>query len=306
MGVNQARNAYLNEIMRYVCEGQDIILVSADLAAPSLDQFRRNYPQRYVSVGIAEQNLISVACGIAMTGKIVIAYAANPFTITRAYDQIRNAVSMMNIPISIVGVGSGFNLPEFGATHYTTEDIGLMRLCPNINIINISDIVMARKAAEYSIYSKKPLYIRLDRLTNDSIYNIENINFDKGFERIHNGSGTLIAATGVMSFELYQRCREKKDLIKPKVLDVFSFPFDQKKFVSEAEGVNKIITLEECSYNGGLGSAIIECINDYGVPITVERYGIDFKDGFPEDFGSRKYFTDRYKLNIDDVLQMCY
>ena len=125
MGAHEVRNVYLTRIIEEIKKGEDLYIVSADLAAPCMDEFRESCPRRYVSVGIAEQNLIAVASGLALSGKKVVAYAANPFTVTRAFDQIRNCVSMMNLPIVIAGLGAGFSVTECGATHFVLDCEGV-------------------------------------------------------------------------------------------------------------------------------------------------------------------------------------
>ena len=132
-----SRDVYLTNIVRRIEDGENIYFVSADLAAPVLDDFRKSYPENYVPVGIAEQNLIAIASGIALAGEKVIAYTSNPFLVFRAYDQIRNSIALMDLPITLVGVGAGFSIAEYGATHFSLEDINLLRCCGNFTIFNI-------------------------------------------------------------------------------------------------------------------------------------------------------------------------
>ena len=167
MGYNGARNIFLESVIKKVESGEDIIIVSCDLGAPIFDDFKIKYPNRFISVGIAEQNLISVSGGITLEGKKVIAYGANPFVVTRAYDQIRNLISMMKIPLCIVGVGTGLSIAEYGATHYITEDLALIRMCPNIDAYSVSDALLAKWLGENFTDFERPCYIRFDKLTTE-------------------------------------------------------------------------------------------------------------------------------------------
>lgn len=164
------RELFFSEIHRRVSEGEDIVLVTSDLAAPSLDQFRKEFPERYISVGVAEQNLIATASGLAIGGKKVVAWGLNPFVTSRAYDQIRNTASLMNIPIVFAGLHTGLSSAISGPTHVVLTDISLMRTCPNIVTYNVSDLGLAASVFEEALKFEHPCYIRIDK---DVAYSLE-------------------------------------------------------------------------------------------------------------------------------------
>jgi transketolase len=302
MGFHGARDAYLEQICEVVKQGEDIILVSADLAAPCLDAFRRNYPQRYLSVGIAEQNLIAVACGLAMAGKKVIAYAANPFPILRAFDQIRNAVALMNLPVTIVGVGAGFSIPEYGATHFTIEDINIIRTCPNIKLINISDQIMAREIAEQIVTNVSPCYLRFDKTVSDAIDMNEKIDFKKGFRVLSTGNDFAVITSGSMTKKMMDFLQQKnREDFNVKLIDLFAVPVCEAKLIEAVSAVKAIVTIEELVLPGGIGSLLLEILADAGVMIPVKRLGINLKDGYAKEFGSTNYFLKKYGLDEDSI-----
>ncbi len=303
MSVNTTRDIFFQTIYELVKSEEDIVIVSADLGAPSLDSFREEFPNRFINVGIAEQNLISVSCGLALAGKKVIAYAANPFPIFRSYDQIRNAVILMNLPITIVGLGTGFSVSECGATHFAIEDISIMRTLPNISIISVSDDIIAKEAALNTVSISKPRYLRFDRLVKNGLYdNHKNIDFMKGFEVIKPGNKIVALTEGFIGSivkELLSQNPETMDEIA--VIDVFSLPFNETLMLEELEGYDKIITLEEHILNGGLGSSIIELLNDHLITKKVKRIGINLDEGYPRVYGDREYLMNCYGLCINKI-----
>ena len=148
------RDAFWNRVYELQKERGDIVVVSADMGAPALDQFRKDFPSRWVNVGIAEQNGILVSSGLAMTGYRVFVYAIAPFITLRCIEQTRVNSGIMNIPITIVGVSGGFGYIDAGPTHHSTEDLTMMRAMPHMTINSISDNTMAAAAADTSCQMK--------------------------------------------------------------------------------------------------------------------------------------------------------
>jgi len=295
--MNGARYAYLERICDLVAQGEDIVIVSNDYAAPILDKFRVEYPDRYVSVGIAEQNLISVSCGLALEGKRVIAYGCAPFPILRAFDQIKNAAAMMNIPINIAVAGTGFAIPEWGATHYNVEDISLLRTIPNMQIITPTDNILGTTAAEYALINSLPTYIRFDKYAEGEVYGGKTINFERGFEELRCGSDVVIVTCGSFTLKILQLADEwHKKGISVGVIDMYSLPIDVHGFMSTI-GDNPLLIIEEHILAGGIGSMALEILRSHGKTNVVRRMGIDFDLGYPQTSGSREYYLDLYGLS---------
>jgi COG3958: transketolase, C-terminal subunit len=300
MGVHESRTLYLSHIIEEIKKGEDIYIVSADLAAPCMDEFRENYPYRYISVGIAEQNLIAVASGLALSGKKVIAYAANPFTITRAFDQIRNCVSMMNLPVVIAGLGAGFSVTECGATHFVLEDINILRGCGHIRSINISDMNLTERMVKETLCAKRPYYIRFDKLVTER-YPLTDVDFVKGYRFLQKeNSDICMVSTGIMATECLELVRSFHKAIS--VIDVFAFPFDSTVLVAELKNYQQLVVVEELTLQGGLGSSVLEALADEGHTVSIKRFGVDMSAGYPARYGSREWHLKNQKMDKDSII----
>ena len=305
MGYNACRNAYLEEIVAATYAGEDVYLVAADLAAPCLDKMREDYPHRYVPVGIAEQNLIAVASGLVLTGKKAIAYTGNPFLISRAYDQIRNCVCSMHLPLALVGLGAGFSQPDYGFTHFILEDINILRGSTELTILNLSDVNLAKYAAQKTLNLTSPIYVRIDRLV-DAEYNLTENDIERGFRILHNAADkkVCVVSTGIMSTECFEVLNSSDEFSSNVgLIDVFSFPFDGKALVDELKKYQRIITVEEMRLQGGLGSAVLETLGDAGVYIPVQRMGIDISRGISPHYGSREWHLKQFGLDKNSIAE---
>uniref|UniRef100_UPI003AB4037F hypothetical protein n=1 Tax=Phascolarctobacterium faecium TaxID=33025 RepID=UPI003AB4037F len=227
------RDAYFSEIYELTKVGEDIVIVSADLGAPSLDLFRRDFPQRFISVGIAEQNLLSVAAGIALAGKKVIAFGLNPFPVTRAFDQMRNLLNNLQIPITVAALNSGSCSAECGYTHMPIEDFAMVRTLPHVCMVNPSDEIIAKEAAK-KLLGKKPVFLRFDKNISGYRYDEEIINFSRGFVTIGLESELSIITSGNIRASVENILPKLKMLgIDVKLIDAYAFPFDKKEFIDE-------------------------------------------------------------------------
>ena len=303
--MNECRDAYLKEIVKAIYDGEDVYLVAADLAAPCLDKLREDYPQRYVSVGIAEQSLIAVASGLALTGKKVIAYTSNPFLIFRAFDQIRNCVCAMKLPLVLLGLGAGFTPPDYGFTHFILEDINILRGSTELTIYNVSDVNLAGYVAQKTLNLSSPIYVRIDRLV-DAEYELTTNDVDRGFRVLHKAVNKKICvvSTGIMSTECFEVIKSRQDFVNNvDLIDVFSFPFDEKALVDELKNCYKIVTVEEMRLQGGLGSAVFETLGDAGIYIPVQRLGVDISRGLSSHYGSREWHLKQFGLDRNSIAE---
>lgn len=301
MGFNGARNIFLESVINKVESGEDIVIVSCDLGAPIFDDFKIKYPDRFISVGIAEQNLISVAGGIALEGKKVIAYGANPFVVTRAFDQIRNLISMMKISLCIVGVGTGLSIAEYGATHYTTEDLALIRMCPNIDAYSVSDALLAKWLGENFTDFTRPCYIRFDKLTTEDciIESIDNA-YKSGFRLIKKDNATsdrLIISTGNIGYEVMKFIKEQK-IVNYDFVDIYRFPYDEEALAEILKRYNDIVVIDESNVENSLYTLILRDMNKQGIFKKIKNYSLDFSKGFPKVYGSRNYLLKNNGLDF--------
>ncbi len=302
--MNKVRYKYLETVCNLVGKGNQIVIVSSDYAAPSLDRFREDYAERYVSVGIAEQNLIQVACGLSLSGQTAIAYGMAPFPCIRAVDQIKNAAAMMNLPISIVSAGVGFAIPEFGATHFCTEDVSIIRAIPGVRIINLSDETMAEMVAELSLTTSETLYIRIDKYSDGVLYDSrKKIDIRRGFSILRNGKDIALIASGYYTNRMLFIAEKLHEIgIEAKVIDLYSLPFDKDLFFDEIKDVSDIFSVEEHVVAGGIGSAILESAVTSSNKSRIHLVGIDYNGQYPHVFGSREYFIKLYGLDDESII----
>lgn len=292
MAVNMARDLFFSKILERLRDGEDIVIVSADLGARVFDTIKKEFPERVVSVGIAEQNLISVSSGLALSGRKVIAYAAAPFIATRGFDQLRNLVSVMDVPLCIASIGAGFNLPEYGATHYVTEDLPLLRLCPTIKSFNISDLTLTDKLAVSDEIFNSPTYLRFDRLTDEEIFC--DVELELGLRCLSEKKDSVLISTGKLGMETYEALKE----LAPFFIDIYSYPFDEEALIKLIEDCKRIVIVDECNSEGSLDTVILRLLARYGLlNKEVITKSIDFRKGLPKDFGNREFFLNRYGLD---------
>lgn len=305
--MNGARYSYLRRICKLVEQGKDIVIVSEDYAAPMFDEFRIKYPDRFLSVGIAEQNGVAVACGLALAGKYPIVYGCAPFPLTRAIDHVKSAVAAMHLPMTILNSGIGFGVPEFGATHYNVDDISMVRGIPGIRIITPSDNIMAEQLADHSLDSREPLYIRFDKNSEGELYNAQRISFDRGFTLLHDPgpkANVVIISCGYMLLEMHELAQlMSNEGIHAKVIDLYSLPFNEDELLDVLADL-PVVTVEEHIVRGGIGSAVLETLNVHDQKNMIIRMGIDFNKLYPNVSGKREYFTKMYGLTTNDVAQM--
>ena len=287
------RDAFFNEVEQMVRQGEDIVIVSADLGAPSLDVFRRDFPQRFVSVGIAEQNLLAVACGLSLAGKHVIAFGLNPFPVTRAFDQLRTLVCGLRIPVTIAALNAGTCSAECGYTHMPVEDLSLLRTLPNIRYVNPSDTEISRQAARQLVMADCPVLIRFDKQIQSETAAGE-VSFQLGFNVHRQSEDYAVLTTGyfvpvLSGIEMTVRGRK----VCPTVIDCYSFPLDEAALIKEISGYKQIATLEDHVLPGGLGSLVLEMLSDAGQARNVHRLGL------PVDFLKDRKLSNRASIHRD-------
>ncbi len=295
------RDAFWTRIYGIAKQHRDVVIISADMGAPALDNFRKDLPSQFVNVGIAEQNAILIAAGLCMTGKKVFVYAIAPFIVLRCLEQTRVLNAIMNNPITLVGVGAGFGYEDSGPTHHITEDIAIMRAMPRIEINSITDSVMASAFADISYKMKTTNYVRLDRLSFPDIYNA-NSNFSEGVSVLQESNDIYIVATGSMvhtALEVARRLEEKK--IHVGVIDIYKIPINTNTFLEIIKKSKKIISLEEHFLPGGFGSAVCETLIDNNRLIPVKRIGLSIDKGYCYKYGGREVIRNYYGVGTDDI-----
>lgn len=274
------RQSYGEALLELGKENENIVVFDADLStATKTSLFAKEFPDRFFDMGIAEQNMISTAAGMATCGKIPYASTFAVFAAGRAYDQIRNSVCYPKLNVKICATHAGITVGEDGATHQMIEDISLMRTLPNMTVISTSDDLQTKWAVKEISKINGPVYLRLSRLATPIIYD-ENQKFEIGKAvQIGDGTDATIFATGVTVSEAIKAQGILKEKgINVRVIDVHTIkPIDKEMIVKCAKETKKLISIEDHNIIGGLGSAISEVLTDE-CPTKLIRLGI--KDTF--------------------------
>ena len=298
------RDAFWNALYEKAKDDRNIVILSADFAAPSLDKFRLNLPSQFINLGISEQNMILVAAGMAIEGKKPFCYAIAPFLTMRCFEQIRLYPAGMRLPVTLVGVGAGVSYVDSGYTHHAIEDMTIIRSLPNFSIYNASDSMMAEQFVSVSIENDNPKYIRLDREIFQNFN--QNINFEFGFRILRSIQDITIIATGNMThtaIKIADIYRAKEKSIG--VIDLFKIPLNKKLLVGQLKSCRHILTLEEHSLNGGMGSYILEILNDEQIQIPVKRIGMNMMNGYSpcHNYGGREAIRKDFGMGFDCILK---
>ena len=297
MASNKCRDVIFYKIKDNIANGGDFYVINSDFTGRPFIDIEREYPNRFVQVGIAEQNMIAVACGLALEGKKVVTFSPNPFMYLRAYDQIRNGISVMNLPVVIVGNGSALINTALGATHLNTEYYQLFSLLPNFKSFIISDVSLAEAVADKIIEGvPTPTYVLVDFYCDETFENEEELNLEKGFRYLKRGDQNLVIVQGYMT-KIVLNSKFKSN---PAIIDAFSQPFSDL-FWKEIKQYSKIVVVEEQQLRGGLGSHILEGLNKRNINIPVKRLGIDYGDHFPQFFGDREFFLKSFNIDEDAI-----
>lgn len=275
------REAYGNALAEFG-EKYDFVVLDADLAAATkTGVFKKKFPERFFDCGIAEGNMMSVAAGIATTGKIPFVSTFAMFAAGRAFEQVRNSVGYPHLNVKIGATHAGITVGEDGATHQCLEDIGTMRTIPGMVIINPADAVEARAAVEAAINYEGPVYLRFGRLAVPVFNDPETYKFElgKGITLVE-GSDVTIVATGIM-VDMAVNAAEmlRSEGISARVINIHTIkPIDRELIVKAAKETGAIVTAEEHNVIGGLGSAVAELVCEE-CPVPVVRLGVEDQFG---------------------------
>ncbi len=268
------RVAYGNALVEFGCD-ERVVVLDADLSKSTMTAgFKKEYPERFVNMGIAEGNMMAVAAGMASCGKVVFASSFAMFAAGRAFEQIRNSIGYPHLNVKIGATHAGISVGEDGATHQCLEDLGLMRTIPGMVILNPADAVESRLAVKAAIEYNGPVYLRFGRLAVPTIFD-ESYKFEigKGVE-IAEGTDATIIATGL----LVPAALEAKKLlaeqgISARVVNMATIkPIDEEIIIKAAKETGAIVTAEEHNIIGGLGSAVAEVLVE-NCPVPMQRIG---------------------------------
>ena len=296
------RDAAFNGVYEIIAQDKDAMLLYNDMGAIGLDRIRADYPKQVINMGIAEQNMMSVASGLALAGKVVFTYGIIPHVTGRCYEQIKLDICSMNLPVINLGIGSGLSYGVDGPTHHATQDLAIMRALPGMTIYNPADAVTASACIRMAYQNRTPAYLRMDKDQHQAIYSPEH-NFNNGISTLLPGNRITLIATGIMTHQALAAAKELvKDGIMVKLVDLFRIkPVNRDGLVQIIEDSKIIVTIEEHIFYGGIGSLISELAVESGSK-TIIKY-LCLGEGTYLGSTSRKWAHERYGLSTSAICQ---
>ena len=296
------RDAYGKALVKLGQINEQVVVLDADLSkSTKTNEFYKVYPNRFFNMGIAEQNLIGAACGFATAGKIPFASSFAMFATGRAFEIIRNSVAYPKLNVKICATHAGLTVGEDGASHESIEDMAIMRAIPNMTVLVPADGVEAEQMILEAARVYGPMYVRLGRSAVPTIFD-ENYKFEIGKGTVvRQGNDATIIACGIMVYEAIKAAEELAlEGINARVINMSTIkPIDKELIITAAKETKAIVTAEEHSIIGGLGSAVSEVVSEE-CPVVVKKVGV--KDSFGES-GTPAELLKKYGLTANDIVE---
>ena len=297
------RESYGNALVELGAENPNVVVLDADLAAATkTGMFKKAYPDRHIDCGIAECNMMGIAAGLSTTGIVPFASTFAMFAAGRAFEQVRNSIGYPHLNVKIGATHAGISVGEDGATHQCNEDIALMRTIPGMVILNPADDVEAKACVKAAYEYNGPVYLRFGRLAVPVINDRPDYKFELGKGVVlREGKDVTIVATGLcVSSALEAAEKLAADGIDAKIINIHTIkPLDEELIVAAAKETGKVVTVEEHSVIGGLGSAVCDALAEK-CPVPVKKIGV--QDVFGES-GPAAALLAKYKLDGEGVYE---
>ncbi len=291
------RESYGNALAALGAEHENLVVLDADLAgATKTGVFKKAFPERHIDCGIAESNMMSIAAGLATTGKVPFASTFAMFAAGRAFEQVRNSIGYPHLNVKIGATHAGISVGEDGATHQCNEDLALMRTIPGMVVINPSDDIEAKAAVKAAYEYVGPVYLRFGRLAVPVINDNPDYKFEIGKGVVlKEGTDLTIVATGLcVNSALEAAAKLAQEGISAEVINIHTIkPLDKELITASAKKTGRVVTAEEHSIIGGLGGAVCEALSE-AAPTPVLRIGV--KDVFGES-GPAAKLLEKYQLD---------
>ncbi|MFH1031497.1 MAG: transketolase C-terminal domain-containing protein [Chloroflexota bacterium] len=298
------RAAFINALIEMARTNERIYLLVGDVGYSLVEPFAREFPDRFINAGIAEQNMIGSATGLALCGKVVFVYSLANFPTLRCLEQIRNDVCYHKANVKIIAAGGGLNYGALGMTHHTTEDLAVMRALPNMAVIAPADPIETALAIRAVTKHSGPDYLRLGRTGDPVVHQVApKFKLGKAIVMREGNDITLIATGGILYNVIKAAEQLSQRHIYARVLSMHTVkPLDVEAVLS-AKDTGHIMTIEEHSIIGGLGSAVAEVLAESNSePITFKRIGIS--DSYSSGAGSQEYLRGLYSLSVDGIVKV--
>lgn len=297
------RNAFFRTLLDLADHDERITLVVGDLGFAAVEPFVERHPLRFVNVGVAEQNLIGIAAGLALSGKVVFAYSIGNFPVMRCLEQIRNDVCYHNAEVKIVTTGGGFAYGSLGFSHHVTEDLAVMRALPNMTVVAPGDPVEVERATRQIARRPGPCYLRLGRV-GEPVVHPPDVDFELGKAITVRGGRdlALIAIGGMLPTAVQVADRLSDDGIEARVLSMHTLkPIDAEAVRAAARETASIVTIEEHVDVGGLGSAVAEVLAE-SADLRAPLQRIAIPSTFSSVAGTQQFLRARVGLSVEGII----
>lgn len=296
------RVAVVNEIYKLMKKNKNIYFLIGDLGYTAVEQIEKDFPDRFINVGVAEQNMLGIAAGLALSRKKVYVYSVISFLIMRSYEQIRDDICYHNLDVTVLGVGGGMSYGYLSSTHFALEDIAIMRVLPNMSIFSPADEIEASLGIKALEKYKYPLYIRIGKRREPIIYKKRyEFTFGRG-KILRRGSDITIFSTGPLIDEVIKAVDtlEKTTKLKITLVNLHTLkPLDKQLILKCSLGKKIVFSIEEHYKNGGLGSAIAEILIKQANSPRLKIIGVP--NSFIKELGSQSYLRKRLGLNAEGI-----
>ena len=298
------RDHFIQRLGELVLQDPDILLITGDLGFGVFNDFRENYPANFINVGVAEQQMTGLATGLALEGKTTFTYSIANFATLRCLEQIRNDAAYHGANVNVVCIGGGFSYGALGISHHATEDLAILRSIPDITVVAPCGHWETMAATAAIAQEPGTAYLRLDKSAGDDSAITDSESFTLGCARIlRPGTDCAIITAGGILEEVQKAATElSKKNITARVISMHTIkPIDVETVMAAATETNALITVEEHTVNGGLGSAVLEVLADHEQFTRVLRIGLE--SGFSSIVGSQQYLRQLYKLDAASIAQ---
>jgi len=298
------RTAIIDGVYEIMKKNKNSYFLTGDLGYNTLEKIEKDFGNRFINIGVAEQNMIGIASGLALTGKKVFCYSIIPFLTMRCFEQIRNDICYHDLDVTLLGSGSGLTYGILGSTHFALEDLAILRPLPNMTIFSPADEIDAQLGVRASKNFHHPLYIRIDLREKAKIHkHLYDFKFGKGVV-IQKGKDLVFFVTGTLMEEVIKATKiikEEKGLTST-IIDIHTIkPLDIDLILKEVEGKEMVFTVEEHGIIGGLGAAISEILSESKKPVRVIRIGTI--DKFVKVIGTRSYLRKQLGLDTEGIVK---
>lgn len=298
----EARDAIFEELFNIATKDKNVILMTVDTGAFLFGKFKEALPDQFLNVGIAEQNAVSVATGLALMKKRVFLFGISNFVTLRCFEQLKIDVCCHDLPVTIIGMGTGYVYPKDGPTHHMTDIISLTRTLPGMTVWSPSDYATIAAGVQLAYTNDGPTYLYVDKGPFDVLY-ADDADFSKGFSVLQKGIDLTIVATGIM---VPQARRVAEALvgqgISVGIIDLYRIkPLNEVDFTEALRDCRRIVTLEENTIVGGIGSLVCEVVAENNLSISVKRFGI--QDTYHCEIGDREMLRSLDGMDVNSMVK---